>query len=233
MESAVRNRPPMDRADSRQRRDRNVLRLGHALWTLRPTLHNGPGWRVPLWVQGCSIRCTTVCLNPRFLEHGGGFEYHVDAVVSSLAQLLDRMPGRVEGITMLGGEPTDQAASVALLFESVRALGLSTMLYSGATIEQLRARQDSGIDRLLNLTDLLLDGPFLPWEFDDSLVWRGSRNQRILRLSGRYTENDIERAITEQGRAYSMLLLPDGRVSVSGLQTRKGAGLIERHVRRG
>lgn len=210
----------------------HTLLLGHELWSLRPTLHNGPGWRVPLWVQGCSIRCTTVCLNPHFLSHQGGFRYRVEEIVDRISALADRAGTCVEGVTVLGGEPTDQAAAVAQLFHAVKALGLSTMLYSGATLEQLHARRDPDIETLLALADLLVDGPFLPREFDRTLVWRGSRNQRILCLSPRYTDDAIERAIVRQGRSYSVLLMPNGRLSVSGLQTRKGARSLEQEIGR-
>lgn len=206
-----------------------ALRLGHELWSLRPTLHNGPGWRVPLWVQGCSLRCTVVCLNPHFLDYDGGHVHDVDAVVARIADVVGRS-GRdieVEGITVLGGEPTDQAEAVGLLFRGVKAIGLSTMLYSGATIEALRSRCSGAVEALLDLTDVLVDGPFQAREFDKSLIWRGSRNQRILCLSRRYSADDIDRALREQGKCYSMLLLPDGRLSVGGLQTRKGAKTIE------
>ena len=208
-----------------------TLRLGHELWSLRPVLHNGPGWRVPIWVQGCSIRCTTVCLNPHFLEAKGGFRYRVDEVAVRIEQLVNQAGVSIEGITVLGGEPTDQAAPVAWLFRAAKALGLSTMLYSGATLDQLRGRACVDIDQLLAATDLLIDGPFLPREFDKDLVWRGSRNQRILRISDRYHEDDVERALLAQGRSFSIVLSADGRLSVSGLQTRMGARVIERYVR--
>ena len=209
-----------------------TLLLGHELWSLRPTLHNGPGWRVPLWVQGCSLRCTTVCLNPHFLGNEGGFRYRIDEIVTRISALADDASTGLEGVTVLGGEPTDQAEAVAALFHAVKRLGLSAMLYSGATLERLRARRNAALDALLAVSDLLVDGPFLPQEFDKSLVWRGSRNQRILCLSPRYTDDDVERSILRQGRSYSVLLLPDGRISVSGLQTRKGAQAVEREVRR-
>jgi anaerobic ribonucleoside-triphosphate reductase activating protein len=210
----------------------DTLLLGHELWSVRPTLHNGPGWRIPLWVQGCSLRCTTVCLNPHFLSNEGGFRCRIDEIVAHISALVSEASEDVEGMTVLGGEPTDQAAAVAALFRAIKGLGLSTMLYSGATFEQLRSRRSAAIDELLANSDLLVDGPFLPHEFDKSLVWRGSRNQRILCLNGRYSDDDIARSIARQGRSYSMVLLPDGRISVSGLQTRKGAQALERTLGR-
>lgn len=213
--------------------DDAILHLGHDLWSLRPTLHNGPGWRVPLWVQGCSIRCTTVCLNPHFLSRDGGFHHRVDDIAARLRELVDRAQVDIEGVTVLGGEPTDQASAVGRFFVAARDLGLSTMLYSGATLEALRVRSSADIDALLAVTDLLVDGPFHAREFDKDLIWRGSRNQRILTLSSRYSDADVEHALATQGRSFSALVLPDGRISVSGLQTRGGAGRIERQIAAG
>lgn len=208
------------------------IRLGHDLWSMRPTLHNGPGWRVAVWVQGCRLRCTTACLNPHYLDPAAGVPFTVGEV---LDRVLDISAGagstRVEGVTVLGGEPTEQGAAVATLCEGVRAAGLSTMVYSGHTLEVLRAAEALDIHRLLAATDILVDGPFEARAYDPDLVWRGSRNQRILPLSDRYSVADIDRAIAAQGKSYSIKRAADGRISVSGLQSRKAAQSIERLLR--
>lgn len=206
------------------------LRLGHPLADLRPTLHNGPGWRIGLWVQGCRLRCTERCLNPHLLAAAGGTL--VDPLEAAAAILRAAATAAVatEGITVLGGEPTEQAAALVPLLERVRAEGLTTMVYTGHTHEELLARpcpSDNPVARLLDLTDLLVDGPFESDKYSETLVWRGSTNQRVLRLSEKYTENDLTRAVAAQGKAYSVAVDARGRLSVSGLQERTGAGVIE------
>ena len=56
--------------------------------------------------------------------------------------------------------------------------------YTGYTYESLLARAERGdapeIARLLELTDLLIDGPYLEALRDLDLPFRGSSNQRLL-----------------------------------------------------
>lgn len=206
------------------------LRLGHGLADLRPTLHNGPGWRIGLWVQGCRLRCTERCLNPLLLATSGGTPVDPREAAAAVLRAAARAPVAIEGITVLGGEPTEQAAALVPLLELVRAEGLTAMVYTGHTLEALRARAcppDNPLARLLDLTDLLVDGPFESDKYSETLIWRGSTNQRVLILSEKYTENDLTRAMAAQGKAYSVAVDARGRLSVSGLQERTGAGVIE------
>lgn len=199
---------------------------------MRPTLHNGPGWRVAIWVQGCRLRCTSVCLNPHFLVADGGYLYEVGEIAAVVERCARQHGQGFEGLSVLGGEPTEQAEGVATLFDAVRALGHSTMLYSGHTLETLQASPDAAIARLLLLTDILVDGPFMAKAYDAQLIWRGSRNQRILPLSDRYDDASIAAAIEAQGKSYSVMITADGRMSASGLQSRRGARAFEAAMQR-
>ena len=106
-----------------------TLQLGHDLTGLRATLHNGPGRRVAIWVQGCRLRCTRQCLNPHYLSHAGGHAIPVESLAAAVIAEFDRVGG--QGITVLGGEPTDQAAAVAAVLIRVRSAGYSSMVYTG------------------------------------------------------------------------------------------------------
>ncbi len=197
------------------------LRLGHSLDALRPTLHNGPGWRVSFWVQGCVHRCTERCLNPHFLDPAGGLSYSVVEVGLAIKTAAEAASMAVEGITVLGGEPFEQAGPLAAMLEPLRAGGLSTMVYTGHTLEALRRRRELDVDALLEVTDLLVDGPFLPHLYGEDLAWRGSSNQRLLCLSRRYTRRSLEVAYARQGKGFS-ILVGDGRVVASGFQSLDG-----------
>ncbi len=206
------------------------VRLGHGLDSLRPTLHNGPGWRVPLWFQGCTSRCTEVCLTPRLLDPAGGSEIRVTDILDRL-RLVCRESGRpVEGITVLGGEPSEQPEALATLLQGARALGLSCMVYTGYTLEQLNRRTDHGTARWLASTDLLVDGPFQQGSYADTARWRGSTNQRIHCLSSRYDQATLDEAWERQRKGFSIRVDPTGAVSISGLQTRDAAKRVETMV---
>lgn len=208
------------------------IRLGHVLDPLRATLHNGPGWRIGLWVQGCRLKCTKECLNPGFLDPAGGFAFDVEEVLDALLAVAATAAHPVEGVTVLGGEPTEQAEPLARLLAGVREHGLTTMVYSGYTLERLRRSDQPGIDALLDSTDLLVDGPFVPALYDERAAWRGSSNQRLHALSERYDERALAEAFRWQGKGYSIQVRPDGSVSVSGLQSRPAAAVVEGIVHR-
>jgi anaerobic ribonucleoside-triphosphate reductase activating protein len=152
------------------------LNLG--TWQERSVV-NGPGERFVLWVQGCPLRCPG-CINPEFLP----FTQGIRISVAQMVEKIRRVSG-IEGVTYSGGEPTAQAKALALLSEPLRALGLSIVCYSGFTLEQLQARRNPWIARLLNCCDILIDGPYLR-EQAANLLWRGSRNQRVHFLTERY-----------------------------------------------
>jgi anaerobic ribonucleoside-triphosphate reductase activating protein len=206
-----------------------LIRLGHDLFMLRATTNHGPGLRVAIWTQGCVHRCTEHCLNPRFLDPNAGWTFETDQVAAAMAAVAARE--KAEGVTILGGEPFEQPAAVAALLQSLRASGLSTMVYSGHTHEHLLRSGNSGVAALLAETDILADGPFLPQLYSDRLAWRGSTNQRLICLTPRYTEAQLDAAFAAQGKGFS-LEVRGGRISISGLQERGQAHSAEQWLAR-
>ena len=91
---------------------------------------------------------------------------------------------------MSGGEPFEQPDGLLALVRAVRALGLSVLIFSGFTVDELRARP--GGPAILALVDVLIDGRYLAGERRGRGL-RGSANQRIHLLSGRYTLEQVER----------------------------------------
>ena len=86
------------------------------------------------------------------------------------------------GVTFSGGEPFAQAEALVPVAEAVKALGKHLMIYTGYLYETLQKMEQPGVQRLLMLTDLLVDGPFLLAERDLTLAYRGSANQRVIDL---------------------------------------------------
>lgn len=145
----------------------------------------GPGIRDTIWLQGCTIGCPG-CSNQAYWQHS---PRRLIPVSLLLAHFETRV-GRIDGASLSGGESTEQAKAASALFSGVRALGLSTVCYTGRRYEEIR---NSELCReLLRYTDLLIDGPFLQSERDPNLNWRGSRNQRLIRLSDRFTLLDLQ-----------------------------------------
>lgn len=170
----------------------------------------GPGARFALWAQGCSIRCPGCC-NPHLFAAGGE-----GVPVQRLVEEVRAVLPRIEGLTLLGGEPFEQAPALARLAAAVRALGLSVMAFTGYTLEQLRARRDAATEALLAATDVLVDGPYLSRRPDRRRRWVGSENQRFHYLSGRYSPAIETPAAGEPLRGVEVRVAADGRVLLNG-----------------
>ncbi|GIJ29755.1 radical SAM protein [Micromonospora qiuiae] len=151
---------------------------------LGTTRAEGPGERTAIWVQGCAIRCPG-CFNPHLWSFRGGEQV-------TPAELVGRvLDAGTEGLTLLGGEPFDQAAPLAEVAAGVRDAGRSVMTFTGYTRAQLAAAVDAGRDdvaALLAATDLLVAGPFDADRIDTRRPWMGSTNQEFVLLSDRFPE---------------------------------------------
>ena len=140
-----------------------------------------------VWFQGCTLGCPG-CFNPTTHDAAGGRETTVQAVlVEVAAAVAAKHP--ITGLTLSGGEPLQQAEAAAALLVGARALGLSTLMFSGYTIEEARALR-GGPDVLAQL-DVMIDGRYVSTDrFATGL--RGSANQGIQLLTPRYTLAEVE-----------------------------------------
>ena len=144
---------------------------------------NGPGARFVVWLQGCTLGCPG-CFNPGTHDAGGGRAVEIDDIAAQLA----RTSG-IEGLTLSGGEPLQQPEAAAALLRAARAHDLSTLVFSGYTIEEIRALP--GGPAVLAELDVLVDGRYVAGERLGAGL-RGSANQRIQLLTARYTLADVE-----------------------------------------
>jgi anaerobic ribonucleoside-triphosphate reductase activating protein len=142
---------------------------------------NGPGVRFVVWLQGCTLACPG-CFNPG-THGGGGREIAISEIAAQLAA------AKVDGLTLSGGEPLQQPAAAAALLDAARALGLSTLVFSGYTLAEIRALP-GGPDVLARL-DVLVDGRYVASERLGRGL-RGSTNQRIHLLTERHTLAEVE-----------------------------------------
>ncbi|MCI8350764.1 MAG: anaerobic ribonucleoside-triphosphate reductase activating protein [Oscillospiraceae bacterium] len=141
---------------------------------VKESVVDGPGIRYTVFTQGCPHHCPG-CHNPETHPFDGGFLCEDGKILADLGR--DPL---LSGVTFSGGEPFAQAANMARLGRKIKAMGLNLMCYTGYTFEQLFASGDAGWLALLETCDLLVDGPFLQEQRDLSLLFRGSKNQRIL-----------------------------------------------------
>jgi anaerobic ribonucleoside-triphosphate reductase activating protein len=102
--------------------------------------------------------------------------------VREILREIRKAPSWVRGVTLSGGEPFLQAQEMAELAARVHQQGLSVATYTGYGYEELQelARENEAIARLLEETDILVDGPFVEAQRDIGLRFRGSANQRVI-----------------------------------------------------
>ena len=147
--------------------------------TVADSIVDGPGLRYAVFVQGCSHHCPG-CHNPESHDPAGGELRAIDDVMDEITA-----NGLITGVTLTGGDPFDQAAPSAELARRVKAAGYDLWTYTGYRYEDLveRAKGDANVRTLLDLSDVLVDGPFVESQKSLLLAWRGSANQRVIDLT--------------------------------------------------
>ncbi|MCR5262701.1 MAG: radical SAM protein [Clostridiales bacterium] len=147
---------------------------------VKESIVDGPQLRFVVFVQGCPHHCPG-CHNPETWDPNGGFM----TSTSILWKNITANPS-IKGVTFSGGEPFLWGAALAEIARCAKARGMSVMTYSGWTYGQLQKKAESEPDvkALLSATDYLVDGPFILAERDLELLFRGSRNQRLLDVTG-------------------------------------------------
>lgn len=118
-------------------------------------------------------------------------------------------------MTLLGGEPFEQAPAFAALGKKVREAGLSMMVFSGFEREFLESGDaPDGAAALLAQTDLLVDGPYLADKRDLGRPWVGSTNQRFHFLTDRYRH--LEENLKGMPDRIEVRISPMGAVAING-----------------
>ena len=164
---------------------------------------NGPGVRISLFVSGCTHHCEG-CFN----EDAWDFHYGKPFTEQEENRIIEYLKNDfVSGITLLGGEPFEQAKDLAELSKLINSLGLSIVCFTGYTIEELKSQNNNDVNNFLLQIDLLIDGGFEKENYDLSRPWVGSSNQRYHFLTNFYTpeiikkyKNKIEVHINQNGK---------------------------------
>jgi anaerobic ribonucleoside-triphosphate reductase activating protein len=177
-----------------------------------PVTTLGPGRRLGIWFQGCSIRCPH-CISADTWGPGRGVTT-VQAVLAAVEPWL----AEAEGVTVSGGEPFDQPDALRSLLLGVRARSsVDILVYSGHPIESLAPH----LVAMAGLIDALITDPY-DVAAPQTKVLRGSDNQRLHRLTplGEKRFAVFERAALPEDWALDVTIDDDGAVWMTGIPRR-------------
>ena len=136
-----------------------------------PVTRLGPGRRVGIWVQGCSIRCPG-CISVDTWAQGRG-RIRVSEVLDTIAPWISI----ADGFTISGGEPFDQSGALTSLLVGIRKRSAADILvFTGYSLEEIGTQLSS----MEGLIDALIADPF-DETAPQTLALRGSDNQRLVR----------------------------------------------------
>lgn len=160
-----------------------TIRLSHELQA--DSIVDGEGIRAIVWTQGCSHNCEG-CHNQETHSFDGGFIKNIDDLKKEIANLKNH-----DGITFSGGDPMFQVRPILELAKYAKELGLNTWCYTGFTFEQLltMTKRNKSLLELLNNIDVLVDGRFVLSEKSMDILFRGSKNQRIIDVKKSLKQN--------------------------------------------
>jgi len=186
----------------------------------------GPGRRIGLWLQGCTIRCKG-CVSQD--------TWPVDPAkalpVKSLLDWCKRVAKEgLDGVTISGGEPFDQPKALAALLDgliawrSASGLDFDLLCYSGYPLKALEKKHAQLLARL----DALIPEPYADGRPLGAL-WRGSDNQTLVPLSvrgrARYADSVAAPQLTQDKRM--QVSVEDGKLWMIGIPHRGDMAALE------
>ena len=172
----------------------------------------GPNKRLLIFLQGCSLHCEG-CVNKHL------WDFKMDKTITAEQVVNICKKEKVEGITLHGGEPLDQAKG---LFEIVKALKekkFTIILFTGYTKKEISGYQT----KVWNLADIVISGRFLLSKQNYYLQFKGSTNQRVIKHKGKY-----KNYVVKNGKTVSILSIDAlGNLNVKGFFTKEISEIID------
>lgn len=147
------------------------------------TTVDGAGWRSSVYCAGCRHACPG-CHNPETWSFQAGESTPVESILEELAQYEGN------NVTFSGGDPMYQAAAFTELAKGiVEQLHKTIWCYTGFTFEEVVA--DPEMSQMLPYLEVLVDGPFVEAKKSLDLMFRGSKNQRLIDVQASLKANKV------------------------------------------
>jgi len=184
-----------------------------------PVTTLGPGNRVGIWFQGCSIRCPG-CISLDTWSFDGD-----ETKISDVIEAIEPWLQTADGVTISGGEPFDQPKQLKCILEQLRTL-LRTgdiLVYSGYPLGSIQ----SHLDQMSGLIDALITEPFIKKE-KQTLPLRGSDNQilHMLTAVGQKRYYGLSDTSMNQGKTLDIMFDGENTAWIAGIPQRGDLDLL-------
>ena len=156
---------------------------------------NGPGIRLSLFVSGCNHRCPG-CFN----EQAWDFNYGKEFTQETIDYIIDTLSfGAYAGVTFLGGEPFEienqrgllpLARKIKEVYPDKTIWCFTGYVFEKDIMENMYVKYPETRE-LLSYIDVLVDGPYIEALRNISLTFRGSENQRLIKIPETLKEKKI------------------------------------------
>lgn len=150
---------------------------------IEDTTVDGPGFRTAIYAAGCPNACPG-CHNPESWDIKQGHLMSTD-------ELLDKvMEDEFANVTFSGGDPMFQPEGFTELARDIKKKSRKNIwCYTGFTFESILKNPKQSA--LLPYLDVLVDGRYVQALRDESLLFRGSRNQRLIDVQASLQKKEV------------------------------------------
>lgn len=146
---------------------------------LYPVKVLGPGNRIGIWFAGCGHRCKG-CSNPELWNMDEKYSVTIQQVETLIRNIAKS--NSVDGFTLTGGDPMEQAKEIADLLGKVKDISQDVLLYTGYKKNELQMYSQK---KLMQDVAVLIDGEYQE-QLNNDVFLRGSSNQMIYILKEQY-----------------------------------------------
>lgn len=139
---------------------------------MRGTTVDGPGFRTSIYLAGCNHHCPG-CHNPQSWDKDAGNTMTLDEILKIVEE-------EDFNVTLSGGDPLFNPESAKALVDTLVRNGRKVWVYTGYTWEEIIKSEI--LKAAIENADVVVDGPFIKTMHDPDLIFRGSSNQRLIKV---------------------------------------------------
>lgn len=141
---------------------------------IEDTMVDGPGFRTSIYCAGCPNHCWG-CHNPQSWDIKRGHPMTTEEIMNVIEA------DTYANVTFSGGDPMFQAEGFTELAKAIRRRTKKNIwCFTGFLYENILKNPVQR--QLLQLIDVLVDGPYIQAKRNEDLLFRGSSNQRLINV---------------------------------------------------